>query len=117
MTIRDVVELLKAEVICGEEFLDNEIKSACGCDMMSDVLAFVKTQPMLLTGLVNPQVIRTALMMDMKCVAFVRNKKPDEKVIGLAKEHEIVLLSSPYRMYDACGVLYTSGLRGEGACE
>lgn len=112
MNVRDVREILKAEIYCGEEFMDREVHTACGSDMMSDVLAFVKDQSVLLTGLVNPQVIRTAEMMDMVCVVFVRGKKPDESMIELAKERSIVLLSSAYRMFTACGILYEGGLKG-----
>ncbi len=113
MKISAIRELLKAEVIYGEEFLDREANSACGSDMMSDVLAYVKDQAVLLTGLVNSQVIRTAEMMDMTCVVFVRSKKPTEEMIELAKEHEMVLLSTAERMYNACGKLYSNGLIGE----
>lgn len=115
MLVRDVKEILKAELICGAEQLDTEVKTACGSDMMSDVLAFVKDQSVLLTGLVNPQVVRTAEMMDMHCIVFVRGKEPDEAMIELAKERELVLLKTPYRMFTACGLLFENGLRG--GCE
>lgn len=112
MLVRDVKDILKAELICGAEQLDTEVKTACGSDMMSDVLAFVKDQSVLLTGLVNPQVVRTAEMMDMHCIVFVRGKEPDEAMIELAKERELVLLKTPYRMFTACGLLFENGLRG-----
>ncbi|HOJ47496.1 MAG TPA: hypothetical protein PKZ58_06710 [Bacillota bacterium] len=112
MKIRRIKELLDAQVLCGEEYLDNEVYSACGSDMMSDVLAFVKDQAVLLTGLVNPQVIRTAEMMDMKCIVFVRSKMPTADMIALAKQTGIVLLASKLRMYEACGKLYAGGLTG-----
>lgn len=112
MKISMIKELLEADVVCGEEHLGNHVYSACGSDMMSDVLAFVKDQAVLLTGLVNSQVIRTAEMMDMVCVVLVRSKLPTPEMIELAKESGIVLLSSKKRMYDACGILYTNGLVG-----
>ena len=80
---------------------------------MSDVLAYVKDQAVLLTGLVNPQVIRTAEMMDMMCIVFVRSKKPSEEMIALARESGIALMTTERRMYDACGILYTNGLIGK----
>ena len=86
--------------------------NACGSDMMSDVLAFVKDQSVLITGLCNPQVIRTAEMMDIICICFVRGKQPDEAMIALAREKGIVLLTTTLRMFTACGMLYESGLRG-----
>ena len=113
MTINDIKDLLGAEVLCGRESLGREIHSACGSDMMSDVLAYVKDQAVLLTGLVNAQVIRTAEMMDMKCIVFVRSKRPSQDMIDLAEESGIAVLTSPKRMYDACGILYSNGLRGE----
>ncbi|MBR6780076.1 MAG: hypothetical protein IKM24_03570 [Clostridia bacterium] len=110
MNIETIKNLLDAEVLCGGEHLDTTVHSACGSDMMSDVLAFVKDQAVLLTGLVNSQVIRTAVMMDMRCVVFVRAKRPTLEMIEFAEESGIVLLSSDMRMYEACGTLYTNGL-------
>ena len=114
MKISQVIELLDAEIICGEGLVGKHVYSACGSDMMSDVLAYVKDQSVLLTGLVNSQVIRTAEMMDMVCIVFVRSKRPTEEMIELAKESGIVLLASKKRMYEACGKLYASGLCGNG---
>ena len=110
MKISVIKELLHADVVCGEENLDHEVHSACGSDMMSDVLAYVKDQAVLLTGLVNPQVIRTAEMMDMMCVVFVRSKSPSEEMIRLAQESDMVVLKTKMRMYEACGRLYVGGL-------
>ena len=112
MTILEIKEILGARVLSGEEWLTKEVHTACGSDMMSDVLAFVKDQAVLLTGLCNPQVIRTAEMMDIVCIVFVRNKKPDEEMIRLANEREIPLLATGHRMFSACGILYEKGLRG-----
>ena len=114
MTINNIKDLLGAEVLCGDD-LDAEIHSACGSDMMSDVLAFVKDQSVLLTGLVNSQVIRTAEMMDMVCVVFVRGKTPNAEMLELAKERDLVVMSTRYRMFTACGLLYDGGLKG--GCE
>ena len=112
MKISTIRDLLDAEVLCGEEHLGDHVYSACGSDMMSDVLAFVKDQAVLLTGLMNTQVVRTAEMMDMHCVVFVRDKKPSPEIIELAKDSDIVVLASPKRMYEACGILYANGLVG-----
>ncbi|HIT58262.1 MAG TPA: hypothetical protein IAC39_00840 [Candidatus Faeciplasma pullistercoris] len=111
MKIDKIQELLDAKVLCCEELLGSHVYSACGSDMMSDVLAYVKDQAVLLTGLVNSQVIRTAEMMDMRCIVFVRSKMPNEEMIRLAKESGIVLLATSKRMYEACGILYTNGLK------
>ena len=112
MKISEIRALLDAEVVCGEEKMDRDVYSACGSDMMSDVLAYVKDQAVLLTGLVNPQVVRTAEMMDMVCIVFVRSKTPTAEMVELARESGIVLLKTSKRMYEACGKLYASGLIG-----
>lgn len=116
MTVEDVRRILKAELLCGDHQLQTEVHNACGSDMMSDVLAFVKDQSVLLTGLVNPQVIRTAEMMDMVCVVFVRGKEPSSEMIALAEERHMVLMKTPLRMFTACGLLYTEGLSGGESC-
>ena len=112
MKIVTIKQLLDAEVVCNEELLDKHVYSACGSDMMSDVLAYVKDQAVLLTGLVNSQVIRTAEMMDMVCIVLVRSKVPTPEMIELAKESGIVLMTTSKRLYEACGLLYSSGLVG-----
>ena len=114
MRISEIQELLDATVLCGGENLDRDILSACGSDMMSDVLAYVKNQAVLLTGLVNPQVIRTAVMMDMICIVFVRSKQPSPEMIEFAEENGLTVLTTPRRMYEACGLLYAAGLKGNG---
>ena len=111
MKISEIKKILDAKVLCCEDKLDTDVCSACGSDMMSDVLAFVKDHGILLTGLVNPQTVRTAMMMDLKCIVFVRDKKPSEEMIELAKEAGIVLLATSKRLYDASGILYSNGLR------
>ena len=110
MKISKIKELLDAELLCGEEHLESDVTSACCSDMMSDVLAYVKDQGVLITGLINPQVIRTANMMDMYCVVFVRSKTPTDEMIDLAKECGIVIMRSDKRAFEACGILYTAGI-------
>ena len=103
MRLSDIKTILHAEVLWGAEHLDREVFSACGSDFMSDVLAFVNNQALLLTGLVNPQ---------MKCIVFVRGKVPGPDILSLAEERDIVVMTCPKRMYEACGLLYSNGLRG-----
>ena len=114
MKLSDVRDILGAQVLTGEEFLGNEVNSACGCDLMSDVLAFVKDRALLLTGLMNPQVIRTAEMMDITAIIFVRGKQPEDALVGMAKMKDMVLMSTEYPLYIACGMLYKNGLTGGG---
>ena len=112
MTIREMARLTMARVCAGEELLEEQVDSAFSSDMMSDVLAYVKDQAVLLTGLVNPQVIRTAEMMDMRCVVFVRSKNPSEEMVELARDSGIVVMRTGLRMFEACGILYSAGLGG-----
>lgn len=112
MTLREISELLQAEVICGEENLEQEITSVGGSDLMSDVLAFGKPGLLLLTGLSNSQSVRTANIIDAKAIIYVRGKKPDEMGIELAVEKSIPLLSTKHMMYTACGILYKHGVAG-----
>ena len=112
MTVHDIRDLLDATMLAGKDFAQTEVHSACGSDMMSDVLAFVKDQSVLITGLCNPQTIRTAEMMDIVCVVFVRGKIPDENTRQLAADRDIAVLSTQLPMFTACGILYKAGLRG-----
>ena len=111
MQATQIVELLEARLLCGE-LPEEELKTACGSDMMSDVLAFHKEKMILLTGLTNPHVIRTADMLDCKLIAFVRGKVPGRDVLELAEEYEIAIIMTPCTLYEACGRLYQCGLPG-----
>ena len=110
MKIREIKDLLDATLLAGEDSLEHEVASACCSDMMSDVLAYVKDQGVLITGLINPQVIRTANMMDMVCIVFARGKVPTEEMVELARESGIVVMCTKKRAFEASGILYLEGL-------
>ena len=110
MKLDEVRNILSAKVLCGEDKMQTEVKAACGCDLMSDVLAFVKDQALLLTGLINSQVVRTAEMMDMKAIVFVRGKTPSDEILNLAEDAGIAILSTELPLYLSCGKLYSCGL-------
>ncbi len=112
MKLSEIATLLSAKVLSGENLLDKDATDVCGSDMMSDVLAYVKNQSVMLTGLMNLQSLRTAQMMDMVCVVFVRGKIPSDLILEFAKENELVVMSTEKRMYEACGVLYHNNLGG-----
>ena len=112
VTVKEIVSLLHADILHTGAYLDTEINAAFGSDMMSDVLAYVKDQAVLVTGLNNPQVVRTADMMDMICIVFVRGKKPDGAILQLAVDRGIAVLATKLPMFAACGLLYEKGLRG-----
>ena len=115
MKITEIIRILDARVLCGEDMLEQEVSTACGSDLMSDVMAFsCATNQMLLTGLVNPQTIRTAEMMDVRAIVFVRGKMPDQMMCDLADEKGIALLSTPLPMFTSCGLLHEAGVRGKG---
>ena len=115
MRLSQVQDLLDATVVSDIAWQDIEVTSAFGCDLMSDVLAFVKDQSVLLTGLINPQVIRTAEMLDIKVIIFVRGKTPTEEMIELSKKLNIVLMCTKLPLYISSGKLYSAGLAGNGA--
>lgn len=112
MNIREVARILDAQILCGQDYLDRNVASACGSDLMSDVLAFVKEKTVLLTGLTNPHVIRTAEMLDVSCIVFVRGKRPAQELLDMAEQREIAILNTPETLFTACGRLYAAGLRG-----
>ncbi|MDR2435661.1 MAG: hypothetical protein LBD47_14000 [Treponema sp.] len=114
MTVAEAVSLLEGQFFSGEENAGLEVASACGADLMSDVMAFVKDRVLLLTGLVNPQVIRTAELLDIHAIIFVRGKTPGRDMIDMAGEADIILGGTKLPMFLACGKLYEAGLRGGG---
>lgn len=112
MTIRDMVDILHARVLIGEDKLDTPVSTACCSDLMSDVLAFVNEKTVLITGLTNPHVIRTSEMLDLKCLIFSRGKVPTADIVEQAEELGLVVLSTKETAFVTCGLLYTAGLRG-----
>lgn len=116
MKLSEIRKVLDAELLTGDN-MDMEIMAACGADLMSDVMAYVKENILLLTGLVSPQVIRTAEMMDIKAVVFVRGKIPGKAILDLAEEKGMIIMSTKNPMFIACGKLYISGLTGKGVRE
>ena len=112
MTIKDMVDILHARVLCGEERLDTPVYTACCSDLMSDVLAFVNEKTVLITGLANPHVLRAADMLDLKCLVYVRSKVPNDEIIEQADEQGLAVIATRETAFTACGLLYSAGLRG-----
>ncbi len=115
MTIREVMKIVEGKVLVGEDRLDTPVETACGSDLMSDVLAFVKDRTVLITGLINPHVVRTSEMLDITCIVFSRGKMPSEEILEMAEEVGITVIASPLTTYTACGELYLRGLPGTKA--
>ena len=111
MKLKEIMELLDASLLCGEDKLDMDVEGAFASDFMSDTLAYVSDQKLLLTGMINPQVIRTAEMVDMHVILFVRGKMPDANMLALAEDSDIAVLSTKKLMYTSCGLLYENGVR------
>ena len=112
MKFDQIRQILNAEVLCCEEIMEDEASSeAYASDMLSDVLAFVTDQTVLLTGLVNEQVIRTAAMLDMHCIVIVRGKQPTPGMVQLARQNGIAMMATGYNLFNSCGRLYTAGMR------
>ncbi|MEG1642066.1 MAG: transcriptional regulator [Synergistaceae bacterium] len=110
MKLKEIIKLLDATVLSGEDQLEIEIPNAYACDLMSDVLAFCRPGSILLTGLTNIQIVRTAQMLDIPAVVFVRGKVPLEETLELAKNSEIPIILAKESLYEACGKLYAHGL-------
>ncbi len=89
MKLKEIKRILGAEVVAGADLLDTNVEMACGSDLMSDVLSFMKSESLLLTGLTNQQVVRTAEMTDLVAICFVRGKKPDQDTIEMAESKDI----------------------------
>ena len=110
MLISTLRDLLQAEILCGADRIDEEIETVFSSDMMSDVLACPDEIHCLLTGLINQQVIRTADMMDIGVVIFVRGKRPADEVVEMARQRDMMVMVTECRMFTACGRLYGAGL-------
>ena len=113
MTLDDIKKILGAVVLTGNDDLDTEITRAYCADLMSDVLAFSVTSSLLITGLTNTQVIRTAEVADIRAIIFIRSKRPEGETIALAERKKIPLLVTDFSMFDTCGRLYEKGLRSQ----
>jgi predicted transcriptional regulator len=116
MKLREIVELIQGQVLSEGVDLDREVQGGCGADLMSDVLAYSLSGAVLLTGLCNPQVVRTAHIADVAAVVFVRGKHPPQDTIDLANQEDIPLISSPHGMFEIAGRLYHAGLQSCEAC-
>lgn len=110
VTIREIAKLLSAAWLCGEEEADRTVRYAFASDMMSDVLAHVGEGTMMLTGLINSQSVRTAEMLDVPCLVFVRGKRPHADAVQRARQIGLPLLVTDYSMFEACGRLYQAGM-------
>ena len=112
MKLREVKDILDASVVVGEEKLDMEVSTAFGADLMSDVMAFAKADSLLLTGLTNPQVIKTAFSRKIAAIIIVRGKEPSTEALAMARELQIPILTTNYILFETAGILYSKGIVG-----
>lgn len=117
MRLRDVLEAIEGKPVSQQIDLEMEVQMGCGADLMSDVLAFTHADTLLMTGLTNPQVVRTADMAGIRAIVFVRGKLPPAETIALAAEKGIPLLASKYTLFETCGRLFQEGLPSCGLFE
>lgn len=110
MKISEILQLTEANVVCGPFSPQTEVEQAFSSDLMSDVLTLDSENILLITGLANPQSIRTAEMADIHFILLVRNKKATEEMIRLAEENHITLMETPYSLFKTSGILYQAGL-------
>jgi len=112
MRLDEAQKILEAEIVVDANLQSIEVEMGCGADLMSDVLSFAKKDALLLTGLTNPQVVRTCEMTEVAAICFVRGKKPMAQTILLARKHGLPLLATHMPMFESCGRLYAHGLKG-----
>lgn len=112
MKLREIKELLEANVVVGEDKLDIEVSTAFGADLMSDVMAFAKPGSLLLTGLTNAQVVKTAATRHIAAIILVRGKEPSTEAIEMAKELGIPILTTQFILFETAGMLYSQGIVG-----
>ena len=112
MLLKDVKNVLNCKSFIDDKLLDIEISHCYAADMMSDVLKSCKIGSLLVTGLINPQVIQVSEIMDLKGIVFVSGKETGDDMIKKAEEKNLPLLTTGKQMFEACGILYSIGLVG-----
>lgn len=115
MNLAELCKLMQAKVYCCEDAMDRQISFVCAGDLMSDILVFSQSHALLVTGLVNLQVIRTAEMLDVAAIVFIAGKVPTGEMLELARKKNIPLLSTKKTMYLSCGLLYEAGMENATA--
>lgn len=110
MNLRELIQIIDGKLINQSANLNREVKGGFGADLMSDVLASIQPEAVLMTGLCNPQIVRTAQMADIAAIVIVRGKQPPAETVRLAKEESVPLISTPFGMFEVCGRLYEAGL-------
>ena len=111
-SIDELIRMLDARVLLDSGWLNDGIECVYASDLMSDILSHSKPNSLLLTGLINSQTVRTAEMVEIAAVCFVHEKLPHSETVELAKKNRLPLLTTRYSMFEACGRLYSAGMKG-----
>jgi predicted transcriptional regulator len=107
MNVGELISIVKGQLLVPDADLNHTITGGCGADLMSDVLASIQqSDGVLLTGLCNPQIVRTAVMADLAAIVLVRGKIPPQETIALAQKEQIPLITTPFGMFELCGRLF-----------
>jgi predicted transcriptional regulator len=112
MTLTEIKDLLRCDVLTGGDDLSMEIETVVASDGMSEILAFAYPGALMLTGLTNVQSVRTADIAQVRAIIYIRGKRPDAKAINLARENNIPVLMTTLGMFDVCGILRDAGMKG-----
>jgi predicted transcriptional regulator len=112
MKLLEIRNLLQCAVLTGEDSLSREVETVVASDGMSEILAFAHPGALMVTGLTNIQSVRTADIANVIAMVYIRDKRPDEKTINLAREKGIPVLATGLGMFDVCGILREAGLKG-----
>lgn len=110
MNLKEIIDLVNGTPLNPDVDMDIKIRGGCGADLMSDVLASSQPKAVLLTGLTNPQVVRTAQIAEIRAIVFVRGKQPQAETIDIATQENMPLITSPFGMFELCGRLHRAGL-------
>ena len=105
MILKDVLALVNGELLTPGMDLEIECPEIFASDLMSDVLTFINPGSVLLTGLINSHVVRTACLTDITAIVFVQGKRPDKEVVDEAKEMNLPVISTGLSMFEACSKL------------
>jgi hypothetical protein len=108
--LNEIIELTEAKRVAGNKTNNPDIQKGFSSDLMSDVLTLDEHNIVLITGLSNVQLVRTAEMADIEVVLLARNKIASEEMLELANENGLIILQSPYSIFRASGILYKNGL-------
>ncbi|MGB9793915.1 MAG: hypothetical protein ACP5HC_03180 [Caldisericum sp.] len=115
MRVEEIIKIVDAEILQSVGNWEANIKYGFAADLLSDTLFVISREEeaiLLITGVTNPSVVKTAKILDIPVVLIVRGKPVEQATIDLAKKEQIILLRTKNIMFVTCGLLYKEGLQG-----